>query len=90
VVTTSKRLVNIPDIKNMAQRRSNPFVLDSPRPTITLKDYAYNELRYKNLEKANPKEAACLMEKAQELVDLRWQTYENMNGWKAEAFAPVM
>ena len=74
----------------LRKANSNPFVLDSPRPTITLKDYAYNELRYKNLEKANPKEAAYLMEKAQELVDLRWQTYENMNGWKAEAFAPVM
>ncbi len=69
---------------------SNPFVLDSPRPSITLKDYAYNELRYKNLEKANPAEAAHLMEKAQELVDLRWQTYENMSGWKADAFAPVL
>ncbi len=69
---------------------ANPFVLDSPRPTITLKDYAYNELRYKNLEKTNPAEAEQLMTVAQSLVDLRWQTYENMNQWKAEEFAPVL
>jgi pyruvate-ferredoxin/flavodoxin oxidoreductase len=69
---------------------ANPFVLDSPRPTITLKDYAYNELRYKNLEKSNPSEAEQLMTVAQSLVDLRWQTYENMNSWKAEEFAPVL
>lgn len=69
---------------------ANPFVLDSPRPTITLKDYAYNELRYKNLEKSNPSEAEQLMTVAQSLVDLRWQTYENMNSWKADEFAPVL
>ncbi|MFT3902046.1 MAG: pyruvate:ferredoxin (flavodoxin) oxidoreductase [Niabella sp.] len=68
----------------------NPFVLDSPAATIQLKDYAYNELRYKNLQKANPREADYLMQKAQELVDLRWQTYENMHQWKAEAFTPVL
>jgi pyruvate-ferredoxin/flavodoxin oxidoreductase len=68
----------------------NPFVLDSPAATIQLKDYAYNELRYKNLLKANPKEAEHLINVAQELVDLRWQTYENMHQWKAEAFAPVL
>jgi pyruvate-ferredoxin/flavodoxin oxidoreductase len=68
----------------------NPFVLDSPRPTIAFKDYAYNELRYKNLEKVNPAEAKHLMDVAQELVDLRWQTYENMHSWKAKAFAPVL
>lgn len=77
---------------NPALRKSkdNPFVLDSLRPTIKLKDYAYNELRYKNLEKANPTEAAHLMNLAQELVDLRWATYENMNSWNADAFAPVL
>jgi pyruvate-ferredoxin/flavodoxin oxidoreductase len=74
----------------LRKRNANPFVLDSPRPTIAFKDYAYNELRYKNLEKANPTEAKHLMDVAQELVDLRWQTYENMHSWKADAFAPVL
>ena len=68
----------------------NPFVLDSPRPSIPFGDYANNELRYKRLAAVNPKEVEHLQRIAQELVDLRWKTYENMAGWKAEAFTPVV
>lgn len=68
----------------------NPFVLDSPRPVIPLTEYAYRELRYKDLQRSNPEEAKYLMQLAQEIVDLRWQNYENMAGWKAEAFQPVV
>jgi pyruvate-ferredoxin/flavodoxin oxidoreductase len=68
----------------------NPFVLDSPRPTIPLTEYAYRELRYKDLQRTNPDEAGYLMNLAQEIVDLRWQNYENMAGWKAEAFQPFV
>lgn len=67
----------------------NPFVLDSPRPVIPLTEYAYRELRYKDLQRTNPTEAEYLMQLAQEIVDLRWQNYENMAGWKAEAFQPM-
>ncbi|MDX2069365.1 MAG: pyruvate:ferredoxin (flavodoxin) oxidoreductase [Haliscomenobacter sp.] len=67
----------------------NPFVLDSPRPVIPLTEYAYRELRYKDLMRTNPGEAEYLMQLAQEIVDLRWQNYENMAGWKAEAFQPM-
>ena len=55
-----------------------PFVLDSIRPTIPLRDYAYNENRYKVLTKTNPKEAERLMVMAQETVDRRWATYEHL------------
>jgi len=68
----------------------NPFVLDSPRPSIPFGDYANNELRYRSLAAVNPMEAEHLQGIAQELVDLRWKTYENMAGWKAEAFTPVV
>ncbi len=68
----------------------NPFVLDSPRPTIKLKDYAYNELRYSILARTNPEEAERLMKAAQEMVDLRWKTYEDMAGWGAKEFNPVV
>jgi pyruvate-ferredoxin/flavodoxin oxidoreductase len=67
----------------------NPFVLDSPKPTIKLKDYAYNELRYKVLTQTNPEEAERLMVLAQEIVDLRWKNYEEMAGFGAAAFQPV-
>ena len=55
-----------------------PFVLDSIRPTIPLREYAYNENRYKVLTKTNPKEAERLMVMAQETVDRRWATYEHL------------
>jgi pyruvate-ferredoxin/flavodoxin oxidoreductase len=76
---------------NPALRRNglNPFVLDSPRPTISLRSYAYNELRYKVLTQTNPTEAERLMQLAQEVVDLRWKTYEEMAGFGAASFQPV-
>lgn len=73
----------------LRKAKKNPFVLDSPRPVIPLTEYAYRELRYKDLLRTNPTEAEYLMQLAQEIVDLRWQNYENMAGWKAEAFQPM-
>ncbi len=56
-----------------------PFVLDSTRPTIPLREYAYNENRYKVLVKTNPVEAERMMQMAQETVNRRWHTYEQMS-----------
>ncbi|HNT19731.1 MAG TPA: pyruvate:ferredoxin (flavodoxin) oxidoreductase [Saprospiraceae bacterium] len=67
----------------------NPFILDSLRPSMSLKDYAYQELRYKVLTKSNPVEAEHLMQLAQEIVDLRWRNYEEMAGFSAKDFQPV-
>ncbi|MGB5510562.1 MAG: pyruvate:ferredoxin (flavodoxin) oxidoreductase [Woeseiaceae bacterium] len=55
-----------------------PFVLDSIAPTIPLREYAYNENRYKVLTKTNPEEAERMMQMAQETVSRRWQTYEHL------------
>jgi pyruvate-ferredoxin/flavodoxin oxidoreductase len=76
---------------NPELRRSgrNPFVLDSPRPTIALKDYAYNELRYRILTRTNPEEAEHLLSLAQEITNLRWKTYEDMASWTSSDFSPV-
>jgi pyruvate-ferredoxin/flavodoxin oxidoreductase len=60
------------------QSGENPFVLDSPRPTIKLKDYADNELRYRMLYRTNPKAADRLMAMAQAAVDRKWRLYEEM------------
>jgi pyruvate-ferredoxin/flavodoxin oxidoreductase len=73
----------------LRKNNRNPFVLDSPRPTISLKDYAYKELRYKVLSVTHPEEAVRLMELAQEIVDLRWETYEKMAVSGARDFQPV-
>jgi len=64
-------------------------VLDSPRPRIDLKEYAYNEARYKVLLRTNPQEAEHLMNVAQELVNLRWETYEHMSQQEPSEFHPV-
>ncbi|HUB60620.1 MAG TPA: pyruvate:ferredoxin (flavodoxin) oxidoreductase [Puia sp.] len=73
----------------LRQAGQSPFVLDSLRPTISFKDYAYNESRYTSLVRAHPEEAARLAAIAQELIDLRWKTYENMSRQGAAAFTPV-
>jgi pyruvate-ferredoxin/flavodoxin oxidoreductase len=74
----------------LRQKNQNPFVLDSPRPTIALRDYAYNELRYKVLTITNPTEAERLMIHAQNLVNLKWKNYEELATKKASDFVPVV
>jgi len=56
----------------------NPFVLDSPRPSIKLTQYTENELRYRMLRATNPEQADELMALAQEAVNRKWQLYEEM------------
>jgi pyruvate-ferredoxin/flavodoxin oxidoreductase len=56
----------------------NPFLLDSPRPRIPLSAYTSRELRYSALARTKPVEAERLAALAQEAVDLRWGTYEEM------------
>jgi pyruvate-ferredoxin/flavodoxin oxidoreductase len=65
---------------NPEVRRSgeNPFVLDSQRPRIPFKDYAYNELRYKMLTRTNPAEAEHLLQLAQQNLRQKWEVYEEM------------
>ena len=56
----------------------NPFVLDSPKPTVSFREYAYGELRYRMLTHQNPDEAARLLVLAQAAVTQRWTTYAEM------------
>ena len=65
----------------------NPFQLDSPRPRIRLEDYVYRELRYRMLRDSDPDEAERLLALAQEAVDQRWATYEEMASRSAARFA---
>jgi pyruvate-ferredoxin/flavodoxin oxidoreductase len=60
----------------------NPFRLDSPRPTIALKDYAYNELRYRGLTLTRPAEAEELLRQAQAGVADKYRTYEQLASLK--------
>jgi pyruvate-ferredoxin/flavodoxin oxidoreductase len=55
-----------------------PFLLDSHRPRLRLADYRYRELRYRSLTNSDPDEAERLLALAQESIDQRWNTYEDM------------
>jgi pyruvate-ferredoxin/flavodoxin oxidoreductase len=54
------------------------FVLDSPAPSIPVKTYAYNEIRYKMLSFTRPDEAAGLLDDAQQDINQRWRVYKSM------------
>ncbi|CAN7791856.1 pyruvate:ferredoxin (flavodoxin) oxidoreductase [Caballeronia sp. LjRoot34] len=62
----------------LRQVGANPFSLDSPRPTIPFKQYAYNELRYKSLATTRPAEAAELLASAQKWVDEKYMQYADL------------
>jgi pyruvate-ferredoxin/flavodoxin oxidoreductase len=68
---------------------ANPFQLDSPRPTIGLKDYAYNEMRYKALVKTRPDEAEALAEMAQAVATERYREYEELAQRDGSRFHPA-
>ena len=65
----------------------NPFLLDSPRPRISLSDYTDRELRYRSLANTNPAEAERLHGLAEQAVDQRWDVYEEMATRGAQHFA---
>jgi pyruvate-ferredoxin/flavodoxin oxidoreductase len=73
----------------LRKRGGNPFILDSIRPSIPLKEFAYKELRYKVLTQTNPEHAEALMSLAQEMVNQRWKNYEEMATKKASDFVPI-
>lgn len=64
----------------------NPFCMDSPRPSIPLKDYAYNEIRFSGLVQSDPAEAAVLLETAQQDVLKKYLEYETLSELGGEHF----
>lgn len=54
----------------------NPFLLDSPRPRISLREYRDKELRFRILAGSDPAEAERLVELGQDQVNRRWSEYE--------------
>jgi pyruvate-ferredoxin/flavodoxin oxidoreductase len=66
----------------------SPFQLDSPRPTIPFKDYAYNEVRYSSLARSLPDEAAALLASAQAAVIDKYRQYETLAAQDGSRFQP--
>jgi pyruvate-ferredoxin/flavodoxin oxidoreductase len=75
---------------NPAMRNAGetPFRLDSARPTIPLKDYAYNELRYRSLATSRPREAAELLDAAQIAAREKYAQYEALASRDGSRFHP--
>jgi pyruvate-ferredoxin/flavodoxin oxidoreductase len=68
---------------------ANPFVLDSPRPTLSFRDYAGNEMRYRSLSQTRPDDSKRLLDAAQAAILEKYRTYEEMAGWSASRFHPA-
>jgi pyruvate-ferredoxin/flavodoxin oxidoreductase len=66
----------------------NPFQLDSKAPTISLKQYAYQEARYTMLVRSNPHAARELLRAAQDDVERQWRVYSNRAAMPGRAETP--
>jgi pyruvate-ferredoxin/flavodoxin oxidoreductase len=66
----------------------SPFQLDSPRPTIPFKDYAYNEVRYSSLARTMPDDAAALLVEAQTGINAKYRKYEQLAALDGGKFVP--
>jgi pyruvate-ferredoxin/flavodoxin oxidoreductase len=65
-------------------QQKNPLTLDSKPPSISMKEYAYAETRYKMLTLSNPEEAQKLLQLAQEDVVSRFLYYQQMAGLEGQ------
>ena len=74
----------------MRDAGENPFRLDSPRPRASFHDYAFNEIRYKRLAQARPEDSRRLVAMAQQAIEEKYRTYEEMAGWAPSRFSAVM
>jgi pyruvate-ferredoxin/flavodoxin oxidoreductase len=62
----------------LAEEGKNPLQLDSKGPKIPVRDYAYNETRFRMLTQSKPEEAERLMVLAQQDVNDRWRMYQQL------------
>jgi pyruvate-ferredoxin/flavodoxin oxidoreductase len=66
----------------------NPFQLDSKAPSISLKQYAYQEARYTMLTRSDPNAARKLLREAQDDVERQWRVYSNRAAMPGRAETP--
>jgi pyruvate-ferredoxin/flavodoxin oxidoreductase len=66
----------------------NPFQLDSKAPSISLKQYAYQEARYTMLVRSDPEAARELLKMAQDDVERQWRVYANRAAMAGRSESP--
>ncbi len=64
-----------PDLIDLGK---NPLQLDSKAPTISFKEYAYAENRYRTLVSKDPSRAETLIKLGQQDCDRRWNLYSQL------------
>ena len=57
----------------------NPLTIDCKAPTLPIKDYIYNETRYKRLTIINPEEAAKILVEKEQDVKEKWRLYKYLS-----------
>jgi pyruvate-ferredoxin/flavodoxin oxidoreductase len=62
----------------LREQGKNPLQLDSREPSVPLREYAYNENRYRMLAQSHPERAEQLLEEAQRTVVDLWRKYKHM------------
>jgi pyruvate-ferredoxin/flavodoxin oxidoreductase len=62
---------------DLAKEGRNPLQLDSKPPSLPLRKYALNEMRYSLLAHSSPATATELLEHAQADILARWRLYEH-------------
>lgn len=63
---------------DQAKEGKNPLRLDSKKPSILVKDYAYTETRWRMLTKFKPERAQMLIDNAQKSTLSKWKYYEQL------------
>src|SRR6516225_8042224 len=66
----------------------NPFQLDSKAPSLSLKQYAYQEARYTMLVRSNPEAARQLLKEAQDDVERQWRVYSSRAAMAGRSESP--
>ncbi|MBP7228554.1 MAG: pyruvate:ferredoxin (flavodoxin) oxidoreductase, partial [Longilinea sp.] len=56
----------------------NPLIIESKDPTVAVRDYAYNETRYRMLVQSDEARAELLMQQATADAAKRWELYRQM------------
>ena len=67
---------------DLATEGRNPLQIDCKEPSIPLKDYIYNETRYKSLTVSNPDKAAELLKIEEASLRDKWRFYTHMASLK--------
>jgi pyruvate-ferredoxin/flavodoxin oxidoreductase len=62
----------------LVEQGKNPLQLDSREPSVAVKEYAYNETRYRMLVQSDEARAEMLMVEAGEFAQRKWELYKQM------------